>query len=111
MPKLPVHTSTVVLPPKVKIYFLTEEDSAEYQRLRLESLQESPSAFLSLHENEVQLKEELFANHLQSNYHPPYFGFLGIFVDDQLVGNAQINESFFEKPQHISNIYTVYISP
>jgi ribosomal protein S18 acetylase RimI-like enzyme len=101
----------IELPPSVAIRFLDRKDGAEYQRLRLESLQQNASAFLTLHDTEAQLKQELFTNHLVNSYHPPYFGFLGIFIDELLVGYAQVSDSVFEKQRHIADIYNVYISP
>jgi len=103
--------SHLKLPENVAIYFLTEEDGDDYQRLRLESLQHDADAFLSLYETETQFKPKLFANHLANAFHPPFFGFFGLFVDGMLVGYAQVADNYFEKQRHIANIYNVYISP
>jgi ribosomal protein S18 acetylase RimI-like enzyme len=101
----------IELPPSVTVRFLDRKDGAAYQTLRLESLQQNPNAFLTLHDTEAQLKQDLFTNHLVNSYHPPYFGFFGIFVDKRLVGYAQVSDSVFEKQRHIADIYNVYISP
>lgn len=111
MPKLPRHTSNIQLPQDVSIFFLGSEDAPSYQKLRLNSLLKDAHAFLSLHKHEVQLRPELFAHHLHNSYHPPYFGYLGLFIQDQLIGYAQVTESSFEKERHIASIYNVYVSP
>jgi ribosomal protein S18 acetylase RimI-like enzyme len=102
MPTLPSHTY---------LRFLTEKDADAYQKLRLESLKLSPTAFLTTYDVESHLDKELFANHLQNAYHPPYFGFVGIFVHEKLVGYGQVYENTLVKQRHTTAIYNVYISP
>lgn len=98
-------------PSNVEIHFLTEANAPAYQALRLESLKTNANAFLSLYETESQLKQSLFANHLRTALRPPFFGFLGVFVEGKLVGYIQIGDTYFEKQQHIATLYNLYISP
>jgi|SRR5579859_2230065 len=96
------------------IRLLTKADGTEYQKLRLESLAKNPDAFLTTFENEKNLHEDVFANHLDWAYHPPYFGYFGVFVGDndtKLAGYSQVSQNFLEKQSHIAMINNVYFSP
>jgi ribosomal protein S18 acetylase RimI-like enzyme len=98
------------MPESIEIRLLTKEDGADYQQLRLESLQTNPDAFLSSYEAEEQLDESTFANHLEWAYHPPTFGYFGIFVGGKLAGYVQASKSFLDKEKHICSLNNVYIS-
>lgn len=91
------------------IRLLTQEDGAIYQELRLESLQQNPEAFLSLYEREAALHEAAFADHLDWAYHPPYFGYYGIFVEEKLAGYVQISRNYLEKQNHVVFLNNLYI--
>jgi ribosomal protein S18 acetylase RimI-like enzyme len=100
------------------IRLLNREDGPDYQRLRLESLQNSPFAFLSTYESEQKLHEDTFSNHLDWSYHPPHFGYFGVFMPDptdpeekKLVGYIQVSQTFLEKQEHIAMLNNLYISP
>jgi RimJ/RimL family protein N-acetyltransferase len=95
------------------IRLLNREDAPEYQQLRLESLQENPSAFLSTFDNEAKLHEEVYADHLDASYHPPHLGYFGIFVGEEgkLIGYIQISKNYLEKQEHIVFANNLYISP
>jgi RimJ/RimL family protein N-acetyltransferase len=93
------------------IRLLTRDDAAEYQKLRLHSLEESPAAFLSTFDNETKLHEEVFADHLDMTYHPPHLGYFGIFVGERLAGYVQISKNYLEKQDHIVFANNLYISP
>lgn len=97
--------------PSYNIRQLTREDGPAYKQLRMQSLQSDPSAFLSTFETENQLHEGIFANHLDSSYHPPFLGYFGIFEEDTLLGYLQVSSSFLEKESHIATIYNVYMNP
>ena len=101
----------ITLPPNTTIRFLNSDDAPSYQQLRLESLQNSANAFLSLYKNEVLLNTRTFSQHLQYSLQPPYFGYYGLFVDSKLVGYVQVCSVSFEKKQHLAEIYNVYITP
>ena len=93
----------------VSIRLLSRDDAEQYQRLRLKSLQESPYAFYSTHDNEKGYTLKVFADHLAWAYHPPFLGYYGIFVGNQLVGYAQLSKTMLEKQQHVVFINNVYI--
>ena len=92
------------------IRLLTKHDGAEYQALRLESLQINPEAFLSSYETESALHDAVFADHLDWAYHPPYYGYFGVFIDDELAGYLQSAKNFLEKQDHIAYLYNLYVA-
>lgn len=93
------------------IRLLTRIDGPAYQGLRLQSLQTNPEAFLSIFDGEKTLHEDIFSNHLDQSYHPPFLGYYGIFVDDELAGYVQLSQNFLEKQEHIAFLNNLYISP
>ena len=95
----------------ITIRLLTRTDGAAYQRLRLESLQQNPEAFLSTFENESKLHERTFADHLDWAYHPPHHGYFGIFVKNELAGYVQVSKTFLDKQEHIVFLNNLYVSP
>jgi RimJ/RimL family protein N-acetyltransferase len=97
------------MPAPQSIRMLTKADGPVYQELRLESLQVSPEAFLSLYETEVKLHEGIFADHLDWSYHPPYFGYFGIFLDETLAGYIQVNRTYLDKQNHMVILNNLYI--
>ncbi len=94
----------------IEIRLLTKADGLDYQKLRLESLQTNPEAFLSSYESEVQLPENAFADHLEWAYHPPGFGYFGIFIDGKLAGYVQASKSYLDKEKHVCSLNNVYIA-
>jgi RimJ/RimL family protein N-acetyltransferase len=93
------------------IRLLTREDGPLYQKLRLLSLQEQPQVFLSTYDTEEKLHEERFSDHLDWAYHPPHFGYFGLFVKDELVGYIQTSKSFLEKQSHVAFMSNLYLIP
>lgn len=94
----------------VTIRLLDKQDAPAYQQLRLQSLQTDPDAFLSSYEAESRLHDTAFAEHLDWAYHPPCFGYFGIFVNDKLVGYIQAGKNFLEKQEHVGSLYNLYVS-
>lgn len=95
---------------QIVIRLLTKEDASDYQQLRLESLQTNPEAFLSSYETESALHDSAFEDHLDWAYHPPAYGYFGVFVDEKLAGYVQTAKNFLEKQNHIAFLYNLYIS-
>ncbi len=97
------------------IRLLTGTDGAAYQALRLESLQKNPEAFLTTYEEECKLHEDAFSSHLDAAYHPPYFGYFGIWVDvngnEELAGYIQLSQNYLDKQSHIGLFTNLYFSP
>lgn len=93
------------------IRLLTKSDAHAYQAMRLLSLQTDPAAFLSTFEAESKLHDSAFADHLDWAYHPPSFGYFGLFIDDELAGYMQTSKNFLEKQVHIASLYNLYVAP
>lgn len=97
------------------IHLLTEADAPEYHRLRLQALQTDPQAFLSTWENESTKHDSDFAWELESYYHPPLFGYYGIFdqteKQEKLIAFVQLGSSYLVKQKHVAFIYNLYIDP
>lgn len=98
------------MPADIEIRLLTKNDAPAYQALRLQSLQVNPEAFLSSYENESKLHDSAFADHLDWAYHPPSFGYFGVFVGEQLAGYIQTGKNYLEKQEHVSSLYNLYVS-
>lgn len=96
---------------QLHIRLLTRADGADYSQLRLRSLQEDGDVFLSSFETESTLHEDAFAAHLDYTYHPPHFGYFGIFVEDKLVGYVQVGKTYLDKQEHIALLNNLYILP
>src|SRR6185369_7891221 len=96
---------------KIEIRLLTRDDGPAYQKLRLQSLQENPEAFLSTYENESKLHEKTFSDHLDWAYHPPHHGYFGVFVDGELAGYVQISKTYLDKQAHVVMMNNLYIAP
>lgn len=93
------------------IRLLTSRDGVGYQELRLCSLDESPTVFLSTYQSESKLHENAFADHLDWSYHPPHLGYFGLFVGEKLAAYVQITKTFLEKQEHIVFANNLYVSP
>lgn len=97
--------------PDIEIRLLTKSDAPAYQQLRLLSLQTDSAAFLSTFDMESKLHEVAFADHLDWAYHPPSFGYFGIFVDGKLAGYIQTGKNYLEKQSHVASLYNLYVNP
>jgi ribosomal protein S18 acetylase RimI-like enzyme len=94
------------------IRLLTGQDGPEYQRLRLKALQTDPEVFLATFDQESQKREQSFAQELELAYHPPTFGYYGLFLEDEtLAGYLQISPSYLPKQAHLAFLYNLYVDP
>src|SRR5476649_571147 len=91
------------------IRLLTRDDAAQYQKLRLLSLQEAPQAFLSTYQDEVTFNTEVYAKHLEWSLRPPFLGYFGVFEGRQLIGYIQVTSPLLQKQEHIVLLYNLYI--
>jgi RimJ/RimL family protein N-acetyltransferase len=91
------------------IRLLTAHDGPEYQKLRLEALQTNAQVFLNTFETESSWHESAYAHELEYSYAPPYFGYYGIFEEDNLLGFCQITKSYLDKQRHIAFLYNLYV--
>lgn len=89
---------------------LTSTHAHQYQRLRLEALQNYPQAFLSLYENEKQKTIYEFEWEIKSSYPTPFWGYYGVFENQQLLAYLQISKSPLPKQAHLAYVYNLYVS-
>jgi RimJ/RimL family protein N-acetyltransferase len=99
------------LPHPWHLRLLTGRDGPEFQRLRLQALEDAAEAFLSSWETESRTHEGAFAGELDYAYSPPHFGYYGLFNEERLVGFCQIGRSYLEKQNHVAFIYNLFVDP
>lgn len=92
----------------MKIRTLQATDAQSYQDIRLEGLRESPEAFGSTYEREVEFPLELVIERLKPG--PSKF-VLGAFNDEErLVGVLTFVREDGVKTKHKGNVYGMYVS-
>ena len=87
---------------------LTDADAGEFQRLRLQALQESPSSFGSSHEEEVHRTLDQVQQHIAGSVERV---FLGLFTGTELVGMVGVGREQGLKERHIAFIRSMYVAP
>lgn len=87
---------------------LQPEDATEYQALRLRGLVESPSAFASSFEEEVDTPVAEIARRLQPKDSGAIFG---AFAEGRLVGLAGVERESMNKLSHKAYLWGMYVSP
>ena len=93
----------------INIRLLTKNDLASFFDLRLEALQDSPSAFLSSYEDEKAAGLPYFENFLFGKK-GEHFVF-GAFVNDELAGTLAISPEKRLKLQHKCIFWAIYVKP
>ncbi|NIK67342.1 GNAT family N-acetyltransferase [Paenibacillus sp. BK720] len=90
------------------IRILTEADVEAYHELRLQSLLESPEAFLTTYE--IQVVRSL--TEIASGLKPDEGRFtLGAFLEGKLVGMVTFVRESKPKILHKENVYAMYVAP
>jgi ribosomal protein S18 acetylase RimI-like enzyme len=94
------------------IRILTAEDAAAYHALRLHALRESPAAFGSTYESEVDTPlEQVAARLAQSNGgEDVVFGAFGE-EDGGLIGLAGLGRQTGRKTRHRAHVWGMYVAP
>ena len=93
----------------MEIRFLTAEDVGAYRELRLQALQESPTAFGSSYEQEICLSLTEFAARIGSDDANRFI--CGAFDDrQQLIGMLGFSQERLKRA-HIGSIWSMYVSP
>jgi plasmid maintenance system killer protein len=87
---------------------LTDADASEFQRLRLQGLQESPSSFGSSHEEEAHKTPDQVQQHIAGSVERV---FLGLFTGTELVGMVGVGREQGLKERHIAFIRSMYVAP
>lgn len=90
---------------------LTTADAPAYRALRLAALQHNPESYLATYESENQKSVDTIAWELRQWTRPPVNGYYGLFVENQLIGYAQLDQIFVVKQRHIAHLYNLYIDP
>lgn len=90
---------------------LTERDAQAYQQLRLQALQHNPESYLATFESEQGKPTSSFAWEIRYATSPPISGYYGIFIEDQLIGYAQLEKVNLAKQSHTANMFNLYITP
>lgn len=91
---------------------LTATDALKYRDLRLQALQTDPNAFLSTFNTEQHKGVMSFEGELRYATAEPYFGYYGVFDDNQqLLAFCQLASSYLPKQQHVGYLYNLYVAP
>ena len=90
---------------------LTEDDTIDYQALRLYSYQEAPYAFSESYEEEEEKDIEVFAQELETIGNPPESFILGGFVGGRLISFVKFRRDLRSKGRHKAMIHAMYTIP
>jgi ribosomal protein S18 acetylase RimI-like enzyme len=93
----------------MELRLLTPDDAAEWGRLRLESLQNSPEAFSSSAEDHQSLKMEDVRKRIDASN--AGFFIVGAFADGRLAGMAGFHREQGMKSRHKGRVWGVYLTP
>jgi RimJ/RimL family protein N-acetyltransferase len=92
----------------IEVRVLSARDAAEFQRLRLEALRESPTAFSSSYEDERDRDVAKIAERIS----PDGLGVVfGAFEGGQLIGLAGFRREGGRKREHKGFIWGMYVTP
>ncbi len=92
----------------IELRVLSAQDAAEFQRLRLEALRDSPTAFSSSYEDERDRDLVRVAERIS----PDGLGLIfGAFDGGRLVGTAGFRREGGRKLEHKSFIWGMYVTP
>jgi len=97
-------------PGDIIIRRLEAADAAAYQRLRLEGLQESPTAFGSSYSDEARRTLSEVADIFKTSANAPS-AILGAMADGQLVAAVGLACTSAEKRAHNATIWGMYVTP
>lgn len=87
---------------------LTTADIPAFRQLRLQALQECPSAFGATVENELALTAAQLHARLEG---PSHSRLWGAWVQQQLVGSVSLSHQLQAKVRHKAVLYAVYVAP
>lgn len=84
---------------------LNKNDWKQFKDIRLEALQNSPTSFSSLYEEEISYPEERWINFHERGE------FFGAFIDGNLIGSGRLCLRTSKSSQHKSEICGIYVKP
>jgi ribosomal protein S18 acetylase RimI-like enzyme len=90
---------------------LTINDVLAYRDLRLKALQTNPASYLATLKTEQTKPLESFAWEIRSAVSPPVSGYYGLYLDQILIGYAQLDQVSLPKQRHIAYLYNLYVDP
>ncbi|NTU47102.1 GNAT family N-acetyltransferase [Candidatus Roizmanbacteria bacterium] len=90
---------------------LASEEWTKYRDIRIESLQNEPTAFLSSPEEEEKLDEQIWINNLKKSSNQQGFTLLFAKDGNQVIGMVAGFWGGREKIKHIAHIYGTYVNP
>ena len=95
-----------------EIRILSQNDTNDYQALRLESFRESPYAFSESYEDAINISKEEFKAEITPTGTPPEQFVLGVVKDKStLAGFVKFRRDKRTKARHKSMIHAMYIAP
>jgi ribosomal protein S18 acetylase RimI-like enzyme len=92
---------------QIKIRQLTKDDAADYRRIRLKALKNSPEAFGSLHSEELAKSELYFEKCLMNNDKENIV--FGAFTKDELIAIVCLKKEAKLKTKHRAEILQMYV--
>ena len=95
--------------PEIEIRRLTEEDAADFYRLRLEALEREPRAFSSSPEEHRAMTLDVIAKRLGVGAGERNF-VMGAVVEERLIGMAGFYQEEGPKTRHKGHIWGVYVN-
>jgi ribosomal protein S18 acetylase RimI-like enzyme len=95
----------------IEIRALGPADAAAFREIRLGGLRDSPEAFGSTYEEEVEHGLQIFAQRLDPSAAKAEQVVLGAFADGALVGVAACIREHRPKTRHKASVYGMYVAP
>jgi ribosomal protein S18 acetylase RimI-like enzyme len=96
---------------QIEIRSLTAADAPVFHALRLRGLKESPEAFGSTYEEDLELSVDVVAQRIEPAHTPAARIVLGAFRDDTLIGVVGCFQAPKRKLRHTASIWGMYVAP
>lgn len=93
----------------IEIRKLTPDDTQAYRACRLDALLDSPQAFASSYEEEVQMSDDTIRQRFAG--HPKESAVFGAFDGDRIIGLTGIFREERQKRRHKMTIVSVFVQP
>lgn len=90
---------------------LAANDLRSYKKLRLLSLRHDPDSYLSEFEVEKHKSDDHFLVKLLTDRGNDIFGYLGYFLNNDLIAYLQLSGNNLPKTSHVVYLYEVFVHP